>query len=143
MHHAIRHDDPEVVDSLLQAQASFRLRGLLDKKNSHDCQPLYIAVQRAISDHDLPLDIIRSLLNHGANLDEPHTLTETRLLRLSKKTRSTARSIAIASGRQDLIALVKSVGEQQSPMTLTRARTVSGGVPMDRTVFPHVGSVRY
>jgi len=140
LHHAIRRDDPEVVDSLLQAQASFRLRGLLDKKNSHDCQPLYIAVQRAIADHDLPLDIIRSLLDRGANLDEPHTLTETRLLRLSKKTRTTARSIAMASGRQDLIALVKSVGEQQPARPLTRAHTVSGGVLMDRAALLRIGA---
>lgn len=139
LHHAIRRDDAEVVDSLLQAQASFRLRGLIDKKNSHDCQPLYLAVQRAIGDHDLPLDIIRSLLDRGANLDEPHTLTEARLLRLSKKTRSTARSVAMTSGRQDLIALVKSVGEPQSARPLTRARTVSGDVSMDRTALPRVG----
>ena len=142
LHHAIRRDDPQVVDSLLQAQASFRLRGLLDKKNSHDCQPLYIAVQRATADYDLPLDIIRSLLDRGANLDEPHTLTETRLLRLSKKTRSTARSIAMSSGRQDLIALAQSIGEQQIAKPLTRARTVSGSVPMDRTTLPHVGALR-
>jgi hypothetical protein len=142
LHHAIRRDDPEVVDMLLQAQASFRLRGLLNKKNSHDCQPLYIAVQRAIADHDLPLDIIHSLLDHGANLDEPHTLTEARLLRLSKKTRSSARSISMASGRQDLIALVRSFGEQQFPSPLTRARTVSGGVSMDRMALPRVGTTQ-
>lgn len=139
LHHAVRRDDAEVVDMLLQAQASFRLRGLLDKKNSQDCQPLYIAVQRAVADHDLPLDIIRSLLDRGANLDEPHTLTEARLLRLSKKTRSTARSIAMASGRQDLIALVQSFGERESARPLTRAHTVSGGVPMDRTALPRIG----
>lgn len=139
LHHAIRRDDAEVVDCLLQAQASFRLRGLLDKKNSHDCQPLYVAVQRAIADHDLPLDIVRSLLDRGANLDEPHTLTEARLLRLSKKTRSTARSIAVASGRQDLIALVQTFGEQQPPRPLTRARTVSGGVSLDRVSLTRIG----
>jgi ankyrin repeat protein len=139
LHHAICRDDAEVVDSLLQAQASFRLRGLLDKKNSHDCQPIYIAVQRAIADHDLPLDIIRSLLHRGANLDEPHTLTETRLLRLSKKTRSTARGIAMSSGRQDLIALVQSVGDKQIARPLTRAHTVSGGLLMDRMALPRIG----
>ena len=142
LHHAIRRDDAEVVDSLLQAQVSFRLRGLLDKRNSHDCQPLYLAVQRAIADHDLPLDIIRSLLDRGANLYEPHTLTEARLLRLSKKTRSTARSIAMASDRQDLIALVQSVGEREPARPLTRARTVSSGLSMDWTTLPHVGAMR-
>jgi ankyrin repeat protein len=139
LHHAVRRDDREVVDSLLQAQASFRLRGLLDKKNSHDCQPLYLAVQRAIADHDLPLDIVRSLLDRGANLDEPHTLTESRMLRLSKKTKSTARSIAMGSGRQDLIALVQSVGERQFPRPLTRSRTVSDDISMHRTALPRIG----
>jgi ankyrin repeat protein len=139
LHHAVRRDDAEVVDILLQAQASFRLRGLLDKKNSHDCQPLYLAVQRAIADHYLPLDIIRSLLDRGANLDEPHTMTEARLLRLSKKTRSTARSIAMASGRQDLILLVHSIGERHPPRPLTRARTVSDDVSIHRTALPQIG----
>jgi ankyrin repeat protein len=138
LHHAIRRDDAKVVDSLLQAQASFRLRGLLEKKNMHDLQPLYLAVQRAASDHDLPLDIVRSLLDHRANLDEPHTLTEARLLRPSKKTRSTARSIAMASGRQGLIALVSSVRERQSARTLTRARTVSDDFSTHRTALPRV-----
>jgi len=139
LHHAVRRDDAEVVDSLLEAQASFRLRGLLHKKNSHDCQPLYLAVQRAIADHDLPLDIVRSLLDRGANLDEPHTLTESRMLRLSKKTKSTARSIAMGSGRQDLIALVQSVGERQFPRPLTRSRTVSDDISMHRTALPRIG----
>ena len=142
LHHAVRRDDAEVVKSLLQAQVSFRLRSMLEKKNSHDCQPLYLAVQRAIADHDLPLDIIHSLLIHGANMDEPHTLTEARLLRPSKKTQSTARSVAMASGRQDIIALVRSVGEQQSPRPLTRSRTVSDDVSMHRTALPRIGVLR-
>ena len=142
LHHAVRRDDADVVDMLLQAQASFRLRGLLDKKNSQDCQPLYLAVQRAIADHDLPLDIVRSLLDRGANPDEPHTMTEARLLRLSKKTRSTARSIAMASGRQDLIALVQSFGERPVSGLLTRAHTVSGNVSMDWTAHPGIGVTR-
>jgi len=45
----------------------------------------------------------------------------------------------MASGRQDLIALVQSFGEQQSPRPLTRARTVSGGVSLDRVSLPRVG----
>jgi ankyrin repeat protein len=139
LHHAIRHDDAEVVDSLLRAQTSFRLRGLLEKKNAHDIQPLYLAVQRAISDHELSLDIIRSLLDYGANPDEPHTVTEARLLRPSKKTRSTARIIAMASGRQDLVALAQNFRERESARPLTRARTVSGDFSTHRIALPHIG----
>lgn len=124
LHHAIRRDDLEVVNALLQAQATFRLRDSLEKKNTHGVQPLYLAVQRATADHALPLDIIRSLLNRRSNLDELHTQSESRRLRPSKKTHSTARSIAMESGRQDLITLVQGVADNQVLKPLTRARTV-------------------
>jgi ankyrin repeat protein len=125
LHHAIRLDDVDVVDTLLQAQRSFRLRNMLDKRNAQDSQPLYLAVQRAIANFDLPLTIVRGLLDQGADLDNVHTQYESRRLRTSKKTHSTARSIAMESGREDLVALVKMHKERATLQPLTRARTVS------------------
>jgi len=142
LHLAIRHDDQEVVDCLLQAQMNFRLRGMLENKNSHGCQPLYLAVQRAAADRDLRLDIVRLLLDHGANPDEPHTLIETRRLRPSKKTQSTARSIAMESGRQDLISLIQGAEGGKYPKSLMKAHTASDDVSMYWNTLPNVGIVR-
>jgi ankyrin repeat protein len=142
LHHAIRLDDSEVVDALLQAQRSFRLRNMLDKRNAQDSQPLYLAVQRAIAKFDLPLTIIRGLLDQGADLDNVHTQYESRRLRTSKKTHSTARSIAMESGREDLVALVKLHKERATLQPLTRARTVSDDGSRRKSALPHIGVSR-
>jgi ankyrin repeat protein len=139
LHHAIRRDDLEVVDALLQAQSGFRLQGLLEKRGSDGYQPLYLAVQRAIADRDLSLDIVRHLLDRRADPDHEHTQIESRRLRTSKKTHSTARSTAMESGRQDLIDLVGSVENKQLSKPLMRARTVSDDVSMRRSTLPHIG----
>jgi ankyrin repeat protein len=142
LHHAIRCDDLEVVDALLQAQSGFRLQGLLEKRGSDGYQPLYLAVQRVIADRDLSLDIIRHLLDHRASLDHEHTQIESRRLRTSKKTHSTARSTAMESGRQDLIDLVRSVENKQLAKPLMRSRTVSDDVSMRRSTLPRIGVLR-
>lgn len=142
LHHAIRRDDLEVVDAILQAQNSFQLQTLLDKKSAHGYQPLYLAVQRATANHDLPLDIVRCLLDQGADLDNTHTQLKSRRLRPSTKTQSTARSIAMESNRQDLISLVQSVGDKRVPTPLTRARTVCDDGSMDRSTLPRVSILR-
>jgi ankyrin repeat protein len=142
LHHAIRFDDVRVVDTLLQAQRSFRLRNMLDKRNAQDTQPLYQAVQRAIANFDLPLTIIRGLLDHGADLDNVHTQYESRRLRTSKKTHSTARSITMESGREDLVALVSLHKERATLQPLTRARTVSDDGSLRKSALPHIGVLR-
>jgi ankyrin repeat protein len=142
LHHAIRLDDILVVDTLLQAQRSFRLRNMLDKRNAQDSQPLYQAVQRAIANFDLPLTIIRGLLDHGADLDNVHTQYESRRLRTSKKTHTTARSVAMESGREDLVALVQLHKERATLQPLTRARTVSDDGTLRKSALPHIGVLR-
>jgi ankyrin repeat protein len=142
LHHAIHLDDILVVDTLLQAQRSFRLRNMLDKRNAQDSQPLYQAVQRAIANFDLPLTIIRGLLDQGADLDNVHTQYESRRLRSSKKTHSTARSIAMESGREDLVALTKLHKERATLQPLTRARTVSDDGSLRKSALPHIGVLR-
>ena len=142
LHHAIRLDDICVVDALLQAQRSFRIRNMLEKRNAQDSQPLYQAVQRAIANFDLPLTIIRGLLDQGADLDNVHTQYESRRLRTSKKTHSTARSIAMESGREDLIALVSLHKERATLQPLTRARTVSDDGSLRKSALPHIGVLR-
>jgi ankyrin repeat protein len=142
LHYAIRLDDVSVVDALLQAQRSSRLRNMLDKRNAQDCQPLYLAVQRAIANFDLPLTIVRSLLDQGAGLDNVHTQYESRRLRTSKKTHSTARSIAMESGREDLVALVQLHKERVTLQPLTRARTVSDDSLLRKSALPHIGVLR-
>lgn len=142
LHHAVCLDDERVVETLLQAQRSFLLRNMLDKRNAQGCQPLYQAVQRAIANCDLPLTIIRGLLDQGADLDNVHTQYESRRLRTSKKTHSTARSIAMESGREELVALVKLYREKQTLQPLTRARTVSDDGSLRKSALPHIGVLR-
>ena len=142
LHHAIRLDDIRVVDTLLQAQRSFRLRNMLDKTDAKGCQPLYQAMHRAIANHDLPLNIIRGLLDQGADLDNVHTQYESRRLRTSKKTHSTARSIAMESGREDLVALVRQYVERPTLQPFTRARTVSDDGSLRKSALPHLGVLR-
>jgi len=138
LHHAIRLDDCRVVGTLLQAQRSFRLRNMLDKRNGEGSQPLYQAVQRAIANCNLPLTIVRGLLDQGADLDNVHTQHAPRRFITSKKTHSTARSIAMDSGREDLVALVQLHKERPTLQPLTRARTVSDNGSLRRSVLPHI-----
>lgn len=143
LHHAVRRDDLDVVNALMQGQPTYKVRSLLEKTNTQQCQPLYLAVTRAVADSDLPLDIVARLLQLGASLDDVHTQFESRRFRTSKKTQSTARSIAMESSRQDLIDLVEGFEEKQVAKPLARSRTVSDDISMHhRSAVPHIGVLR-
>jgi hypothetical protein len=97
---AIGLDDADAVNTLLRWQPSHRVQSWLSKKDGYGSTPLFFAMRRATSSKDLPLDIIRSLLEYGADVEERDVEWKTRLWR------GTAKSLALNSGRDDLVALV-------------------------------------
>lgn len=58
LHHAVRRDDLDVVNALMQGQTTYKVRSLLEKRNTQQCQALYLAITRVVADTDLPLDIV-------------------------------------------------------------------------------------
>jgi hypothetical protein len=100
---AISFDNADTVNAFLGFQESGHTRFPMSAKNLHGNEPLYLAIQRATNNKSLPLDIVRSLLEHGADLEEPSSISWRQ-----RAWRGTPKELALASGRDDLVALVKS-----------------------------------
>jgi len=94
---AITSHDADVVRALLQCRSVAVRRRMLAHQNSRGRTPLYYAVDRAANKERLSLDIVRIMLDHGADpvqgMSQAYKYT-------------TARMRAIESGRKDLIDLV-------------------------------------
>jgi ankyrin repeat protein len=76
------------------------LKAWLRKKNSDGLSPLF----EAMLNPGVPLKVVRTLLDKGANLGS-FRWAQLGLFRITQK--QTARQFALESGRRDLIALVK------------------------------------
>jgi hypothetical protein len=96
---AIASDDADAVRALFQSRP-FAARRVLTQQNPRGRTPLYYAVTRAANNERLPLDIVHILLDHGADLDRPAGKSRDNLY-------TTARKRAMASDREDLVALVR------------------------------------
>jgi ankyrin repeat protein len=96
---AIASDDADAVRALFQSRP-FAARRVLTQQNPRGRTPLYYAVTRAANNERLPLDIVHVLLDHGADLDRPAGKSRDNLY-------TTARKRAMASDREDLVALVR------------------------------------
>jgi hypothetical protein len=94
---AIRLDDANAVNDLLETGHE---RVLMSAKADDDNEPLDIAIGRAIHNTRLPLDIVRSLLEHGAYLEGCDIRWQERVRR--------GRHRALASGHDDLVGLFTS-----------------------------------
>jgi ankyrin repeat protein len=104
LNEAIALDDIDAVRASLSQSQQHDMPGLLSlllKQDSGGRAPLSHAVCRADIDTRLPLEIVRILLDHGADLDQGWRVFLTNRM-------TTARRIALTSGRDDLVALVKS-----------------------------------
>jgi hypothetical protein len=94
---AITSHDADAVRALLQCRSVAVRRRMLAHQNSRGRTPLYYAVDRAANKKRLSLDIVRIMLDHGADPAQGMT----RAYRYT-----TARMRAIDSDRKDLIDLV-------------------------------------
>ena len=92
------------VKLLLKTADEGTVRSWLRQKNSEGQTPLYEAIELAVAEPQISLDIVRSLLDKGANLE---SIKWAKPGFLHNTYSPTARQCALRSGRADLIALVR------------------------------------
>lgn len=94
------------IDFLVEVAEESTLKAWLRKKNSEGLSPLF----EAMLDPEVPLRVVRALLDKGANLGS-FRWAQLGFFRITQK--QTAREFALESGRRDLIALVKEYDRKQ------------------------------
>ena len=97
---------PTIACFLMETAEESTLKAWLRKKNSDGLSPLF----EAMLNPGVPLKVVRTLLDKGANLGS-FRWAQLGLFRITQK--QTAREFALESGEKDLIALVKEYDRKQ------------------------------